>query len=1264
MHTRAEQVCALPADVQALQETRLSEPGQRLLRDSLWESGWQASWGKPQPPTRNKDAALASPWDARHGGTGILARRGFLMRASPRTTAEEKELWETGRHHGAAIALGSGRGVLHVRSLYGHTGAAQNAEAMRLNEQLLAQALAAAASLGDAPVLLMGDFNIDPSSSPVLRAALATGRWFDAAAVHAASMGKSPDLTCFASPDGTRIDIVLCNRASAAALRHVEVLADTGIPTHRPVVVHLELESFADAVWKHPQPRMFPAASSSRRAVDLGNVGSVLGGDAGQQWRVALHAWDVESLWGLWCRAAESTCLQACGDDLGGPRSTFLGRGRDCKPLKQQVAAPQGRDAAGAVGLRQRRAQRLVDRLAELKRQLQTLSSARPGAAPMQARRLWQNVQDDGRRVFSQGMLPQGWDFSDSLPTLASCDGFLLAAQQISSQLAGKQRSDRILAWKARMQQFLSGKCKDAYKWCREDDWTTTGFLQRADGTLTGNSAEIDRMVLDAWLPIFRKFADSAEPAWEPFEAKFGQHVPSCPMELGPLSGKILQDALRKLSTGASGADGWRIQELRLLPESMLEDLAEVLNCIEETGAWPRALMQAVVSLIPKGEGCQPLDQRPISVMSAVYRLWGAARVPAMSAWQETWIAAGQHAYRPGHGTEDVYWTLGLMVEEAILTDTPLHGAFMDFAKCFDSLPQGLLFRLAAEMGLSPRVLLPLQGMYDGLRRRFRLGASLGTEWTATNGILQGCPLSVFLLNALMAVWSRAVEASSPGTTALSYADDPGIIATSADALQAGVDVTVEFEQLTDQKLHASKGKSFCTEPGAAVAPTLRGVSLPLVQQLKCLGAELAVVPGPCASIKPERVASAQDRAVRTRSLPLPWELRQTVLSALVLPRALYGCAVCDLPAEKQRKLRTCVVAALWRNKVCRRCPATVLTLLAPGHRLDPQQGLIYTRLKLLQRMWLKRPDLQASIVRVWNLRVTSGLRAPGPVGLALSAASAIGWDARGVCSWTSTDGTSLRMDAMVPGLWQHTVRDHIRHMVLHAASSKRTNLRGLEAGVDRNASCKLLKTSAANQHEKHSLLRRILADSVWTASLRCRIGRASSPICPHCGLEPETLAHLWWSCPAWDVCRRAHPEAVAAFSESWPPCLALCGIQPVGLAPPIMDVQSLMVDVLAARHLAENLSMLPSAGGLRVPAVPAALGEVRGGRRRGRGRGCGRGRREVGAPPAPVGHSGPCGLAPPAPVGHSGPHAGARAAPVGQSGPHRGEGAAEDAPT
>ena len=100
-------------------------------------------------------------------------------------------------------------------------------------------------------------------------------------------------------------------------------------------------------------------------------------------------------------------------------------------------------------------------------------------------------------------------------------------------------------------------------------------------------------------------------------------------MILEPLTAQDLRAALSRMSGGASGADGWRAAELKALPDSMLELLAVFLNAIETTGQWPRSLLQAVVSLIPKGQGCAPLDQRPISVMSAVYRLWGAARVGA-----------------------------------------------------------------------------------------------------------------------------------------------------------------------------------------------------------------------------------------------------------------------------------------------------------------------------------------------------------------------------------------------------------------------------------------------------------------------------------------------------------------------------------------------------------------------------------------------------------------------------------------------------------
>ena len=74
---------------------------------------------------------------------------------------------------------------------------------------------------------------------------------------------------------------------------------------------------------------------------------------------------------------------------------------------------------------------------------------------------------------------------------------------------------------------------------------------------------------------------------------------------------------------GASsrGAEGWSVSELKRLPLPLLDDLATLLNAIESSGVWPTALEEGLVTLISKGEGAQPSNLRPITVMSAVYRL-------------------------------------------------------------------------------------------------------------------------------------------------------------------------------------------------------------------------------------------------------------------------------------------------------------------------------------------------------------------------------------------------------------------------------------------------------------------------------------------------------------------------------------------------------------------------------------------------------------------------------------------------------------------
>ena len=48
--------------------------------------------------------------------------------------------------------------------------------------------------------------------------------------------------------------------------------------------------------------------------------------------------------------------------------------------------------------------------------------------------------------------------------------------------------------------------------------------------------------------------------------------------------------------------------------------------------------------------------------------------------------------------------------------------------------------------------------MYGQLQRAFRFVGCLGEWSSATNGVLQGCPLSAVLINLLTTVWKRRID--------------------------------------------------------------------------------------------------------------------------------------------------------------------------------------------------------------------------------------------------------------------------------------------------------------------------------------------------------------------------------------------------------------------------------------------------------------------------------------------------------------------------
>ena len=159
-------------------------------------------------------------------------------------------------------------------------------------------------------------------------------------------------------------------------------------------------------------------------------------------------------------------------------------------------------------------------------------------------------------------------------------------------------------------------------------------------------------------------------------------------------------------------------------------------------------------------------------------------------------------------------------------------GDGLDHRKCFDTMPQGIVFEVCTRLGWEAEVLAALQAMYCKLVRAFKVAGGLGDWWRATNGILQGCPLLVILVNSLMGVWKAELDSlrdqvvvvprDLPPYTTLAtddstavvlkrqglgragigpggYADDTEVVAPSAAALRHTVPATRKWLRLTAQ---------------------------------------------------------------------------------------------------------------------------------------------------------------------------------------------------------------------------------------------------------------------------------------------------------------------------------------------------------------------------------------------------------------------------------------------------------------------------------
>ncbi|KAF8055086.1 transposon TX1 protein [Scenedesmus sp. PABB004] len=212
--------------------------------------------------------------------------------------------------------------------------------------------------------------------------------------------------------------------------------------------------------------------------------------------------------------------------------------------------------------------------------------------------------------------------------------------------------------------------------------------------------------------------------------------------------------ALASLPRGAApGSDGLTCEAYAALWEVLGEPLVQAFNyhyLNQAAGAPQLAATQrlGLITLIHKGG--QPREAvssyRPITLLNTDTKIAAKAIVQRLAPALGSIVDGTQTAFVPGRDIADNVLMHLEAIDHARETRAPGCLLFLDFAKAYDRLDRGWLFRCLARMGLPDATTRWVRLLLAGTRARVAFnGGHVSREFSVASGCAQGSPLSPLL---------------------------------------------------------------------------------------------------------------------------------------------------------------------------------------------------------------------------------------------------------------------------------------------------------------------------------------------------------------------------------------------------------------------------------------------------------------------------------------------------------------------------------------
>lgn len=1134
---RLQQVLGEEEDVKVMTETHTTEATQKAL--GFEAEGHRIIWGSPVEARKRTGVAIAVRNDAHWGIRKVEWKNKNCLQ-------HEKE----GRLVATELYRGGGKQAMIVYAVYGIAGSRWELKKKEATEKIIKDVIEDATARGSIPTYICGDMNITTEESGVLRRLVNNKEWYDANIW--GSRGKDETATS-TKGQGARIDLILVNKVAANGTSGYAVTSGVNDRDHKAVVCK------ADLKYGKETRTVAVKAGGKVEYERKKEADEDIAMEETQEIKRLLKMRDIDGAYKCWSRNAEETLRRIPKKD----RQETTGAGRGKIRLREETVAQKSQEATTAT--------MWTRRLAKMKARLEEVARAKAIGHKEEA--AWKNAKATLHELQELGKNGAKGKEAQEVARWAkkpSIQGKLKDLEKTMRETTGSEKAkegariakhlledkvqeegrQRIKAWKAKLQ----SQEKERYKWLKGGSKEEETTMPRKDGTVTANMKEQLKMMKEEWAPIFEKFADHP-PDVESFMRDFKGNMKTAKMKDEELTTEQVRKAAEQITESAAGLDQWQPGELRALME-WSTDCAETLTCIfnsiEEDGRWPKTMYKASTSLIPKPTG-KPRDYRPITVLSAVYRLWAKARFSDLLVWQEGWAPETMFGCRKGKGPEGLALCVALDMEAGAYEQDAEYvgGIAYDFKKAFDLVPWQTMLSTMRHRGATERVMKPLEAMYGQLERAYKLRGELGDFHRSSNGIMQGCPLSMIGLNALVASVLESIKDGSQNeqTQARTYADD-----ISATVKAKGPEELREEVRRVHSVVRAYEARG-CGEISSDKTHTfgddcLKGLVEHHEEEFRLVGGFIRTEQseGGTTGLERKRMEKYIATVERARKMPVSWEERAKALVATQTQMTYgQGTHTLSIKTDDLKKLRTKILQALWDTDFYSASPHIVFALLAPT-QLEPQVAMRYHGLRTVARA-MKDDKIASQLRERMGNKPTKAVDGP----TARLKGLLVG-DTQGELVKELLEG--MMRDEHE---WAHRLREGWREEMWGKVRKDRPEQYGDAEDVDKTRTMALYRELkriaddesdyvAANEARAQlGVLRKLLAGGLMSRERNARHRKSDKKedrMC-RCGAAEATVQHVTWECVIHKDVRNKAQKEYGWDRRSMHKCTKYAGIIP-----------------------------------------------------------------------------------------------------------------------